>query len=65
MNLEEYFKREGAEGKIDFILRAETWDGVTRFYVHPMNRDGLTTPNLQVVGDQIIWPEPFTLRSES
>lgn len=64
MTLEEYFKHEAAEGKIDYHLRCECWDGKVHFYVHPLGRDGLTTPNLQIVDDHILWPDP-NVRSES
>lgn len=41
--LEDYFRRELSEGKIDFRLRV-TLDSDNRpqFYLHPLDRDGQT-----------------------
>lgn len=52
MTLEEYFRAEYQAGKIDFSLRVECSDGV-RIYVHPTNKDGVTTPMLQVQGNTV------------
>jgi rubrerythrin len=53
MTLEQYFQKELTDGKIDFRLRAtDSGDGVD-IYIHPLNRDGATTPNLRVQGNSI------------
>lgn len=53
MTLEQYFKKELADGKIEFRLRAtDSGDGVD-IYIHPSDRDGATTPNLRVQGNSI------------
>jgi hypothetical protein len=59
MTLEEFLRNEVREGKIDFRLRAsvnESGDGgdaEVRIYVHPLGRDGATTPTLVVAGDTV------------
>lgn len=52
MTLEEYFRYEAAEGKIDFSLRASCYDEV-EVYIHPTGRDGKTTPSLVVKGNTV------------
>jgi hypothetical protein len=53
MTLEDYFKHELADGKIDFSLRASVFDGVVEFYIHPSGRNGTTTPSLIVNGNTV------------
>lgn len=56
MTLEEYIKFEYEQGKIDFTFRAHVWDGKTTIYIHPMGKDGRTTPMLLVKDNQVDWP---------
>jgi hypothetical protein len=54
--LEEYIRNEYAEGKIDFTFRASIWPwkgGPVTIYIHPLGKDGQTTPNLTVEGDTV------------
>lgn len=53
MTLEDYFKYEYADGKIDFSLRIHVWEGVVEVYIHPAGKDGTTTPLLIVEGDTV------------
>lgn len=54
-NLEDYLRKELAEGKIDFTFRAYSYDGSpVEIYIHPLNRDGNTTPLLVVEGNTLI-----------
>jgi hypothetical protein len=53
MTLEDYIKREYAEGKIDFRFRASVYAGVVEIYVHPLGKDGTTTPSLIVEGNTV------------
>lgn len=57
MTLEDYLKREYAEGKIDFAFRAHVYDGKVQIYIHPSGRDGRTTPTVEVVGNVVGMPE--------
>jgi hypothetical protein len=53
MTLEEYFKAEYADGKSDFRCRAHVHNGQVEIYIHPLGRDGHTTPLLIVQGDAV------------
>lgn len=54
MTLEEYFRYELAQGKIDFTLRASTFaGGPVECYIRPTGRDGTTTPSLMVEGNTV------------
>jgi hypothetical protein len=54
MMLEQYLKREYAEGKIDFQFRAHVSpDGVVEIYIHPVGKNGMTTPSLVITGDVV------------
>ena len=53
MTLEEYFKTEYADGKIDHWLRAHVHDGVVEIYIHPYGKNGNTTPMLVVSGNTV------------
>jgi hypothetical protein len=59
MTLEQYLRQEFEEGKIDHVLRAHVvklWPedpGTVEFYVHPMNRNGSTTPLMIVIGNDV------------
>lgn len=61
MTLEDYIRSEYAEGKIDFAFRATVFEGSVKIYIHPLNRDGNTTPTVEVKGDVIVWPEGWTI----
>ena len=56
MLLEDYSKAEVAQGKIDFIVRAHVYDGVVTIYIHPMGKDGRTTPSARVHGNTVVLP---------
>jgi hypothetical protein len=51
--LDEYFKAEYAEGKIDHWVRAHVFEDVVEIYIHPHGRDGRTTPPLIVEGNSV------------
>lgn len=53
MTLEDYFRSEYAGGKIDFSLRAHVWEHGVTIYIHPTDKDGMTTPSLTVVGNAV------------
>jgi len=53
VTLEDYIKKEYTEGKIDFTFRASVYNGVVEIYIHPLGKDGNTTPSLIVTGDRI------------
>jgi hypothetical protein len=53
MTLQEYFTREYAQLKIDHIVRASVFNGVVEIYIHPLGRDGQTTPVLIVEGNTV------------
>jgi hypothetical protein len=53
MTLEEFIKSEYEAGKIDFTFRASVYDGEVNIYIHPLGKDGNTTPTLIVSGDTV------------
>lgn len=54
MTLEQYLRHELANGAIDFTFRATSFNGgPVEIYIHPLNRDGRTTPTLLVEGDTV------------
>lgn len=53
MTLEDYIKKEYAEGKIDFTFRAMVWEGQVTIYIHPNGKDGATTPSVVVRGNTV------------
>ena len=61
MTLEEFIKSEYAGGKIDFRFRAHVHEGVVEiFYVHPLGKDGNTTPTMIVTGNSVAEkPQPL------
>ena len=63
MTLEQYIRQEHANGTIDFRFRAHVVDGRVEIYIHPLNRDGLTTPTLIVTGD-CVQPRVWATASE-
>lgn len=57
-NLEEYLEKEFNEGKIDFLFRAHIWQATelqkqVEIYIHPMGRNGMTSPQLVVKGNTL------------
>lgn len=66
MTLEDYFRHEVAQGKIDFTVRAAVYgDSPVEIYIHPTGRDGLTTASLIVVGDTVhVKHQPSISRDE-
>lgn len=53
MTLEEYFKYEYEQGKIDFSARISVFNGEVEVYIHPTGKDGNTTPTLLVEGNTV------------
>lgn len=54
MTLEAYIRQELAEGKIDFRFRAHSYaGGPVEIYIHPIDKNGQTTPLLLVEGDTV------------
>jgi hypothetical protein len=53
MTLEDYFKHEYAEGKIDFSLRISVYQDIVECYIHPSGKSGTTTPSLVVQGNTV------------
>lgn len=53
MTLEDYFRAEYGEGKIDFSLRVHCSGPIVTVYVHPSGKDGRTTPTLLVSGNTV------------
>lgn len=53
MTLQEYFQHEYENGTIDFSLRASVWEGAVTIYIHPIGKDGTTTPSLIVEGNTV------------
>jgi hypothetical protein len=54
VTLEEYIRYELAEGKIDFRFRAHSFEGgPLEIYIHPLDKDGQTTPLLIVEGNTV------------
>lgn len=54
MNFEEYFRKEVAEGKTEFRLRADVGEKTktVTFYVHPLDKNGQTFDG-HVVGEKV------------
>lgn len=53
MTLEEYFKYEYEQGKIDFSARISVFNGEVEVYIHPTGKDGNTTTTLLVEGNTV------------
>lgn len=64
MTLEEYIKQEYGEGKIDFTFRASVYEDKVLIYIHPLGRDGVTTPNLRVKGNLVVTDAPASFIGE-
>lgn len=52
MTLEDYFRYEYAQGKIDFSVRVNCY-GAVELYIHPTGQEGTTTPTLLLEGNTV------------
>lgn len=54
ISLQDYFRHELAEGKTEFrvVVNSEEEDGVTKLYIHPLDRDGQSR-DFAIVGNEV------------
>lgn len=57
MEIEKYFRKELAEGKIDHALRISENKGTIVFYIHPDKKNGMTKDYI-VNGNSLIPNNP-------